>query len=94
MVFQFVERGIHLRKASYKKLWKLLIDREINKKTLAKASGISITTLGKLNRGESVNVEILIKICNALDCTMNDIMELVEQEELIKQPWSFGKGEN
>jgi len=72
-----------LKKASYKKLWKLLIDKEINKKTLAEASGVSVSTLAKLNRSESVNVEILIKICNALDCTMNDIMELipVEREE-------------
>ena len=73
-----------MRKASYKKLWKLLIDREINKKTLAEAAGISPSTLGKLNKGDSVNVEILIKICNVLDCTMNDIMELVEQEKQNK----------
>ena len=73
-----------MKKASYKKLWKLLIDRDINKKTLAEASGVSASTLAKLYRCESVNVEILIKICTALDCTMDDIMELipVEREEI------------
>jgi len=69
-----------LRKASYKKLFKLLIDRDMNKKMLGEAAGISLSSLSKLAKGETVNVEILIKICNALDCEMGDIMELVEQE--------------
>jgi DNA-binding Xre family transcriptional regulator len=69
-----------LRKASYKKLWKLLIDKDMNKKMLAEAAGISLSSLSKLAKGETVNVEILIKICNALDCEMGDIMELVEPE--------------
>jgi len=46
-----------------------------------------MTTLGKLKRGESVNVEILIKICNALDCTMNDIMELIDPEQQDTSLW-------
>ena len=74
-----------MKKASYKRLWKLLIDKDMNRKTLAETAGISISTLAKLNRCETVNVEILIKICSVLDCTMNDIMELipiaVEQED-------------
>ena len=69
-----------MRKASYKKLWKLLIDRDMNKRMLAEASNISLSSLTKLGKGESVNVEILIKICNALECEMCDIMELVEQD--------------
>jgi len=69
-----------LKKASYKKLWKLLIDKDMNKKTLAEAAKISVSTLAKLNRGETVNVDVLIKICSVLDCTMDDIMELVEPE--------------
>jgi len=52
----------------------------MNKKTLAEAAKISISTLAKLNRGETVNVDVLIKICSVLDCTMDDIMELVEPE--------------
>ena len=68
-----------MRKASYKKLWKLLIDKDMNKKTLAKESCVSSSTLGKLARGESVNTEILIRICNALDCEIQDIMELIPE---------------
>jgi DNA-binding Xre family transcriptional regulator len=69
-----------MRKASYKKLWKLLIDRDMNKKMLAEASHISMSSLTKLVKGESINVEILIKICNALNCEMGDIMELVSEQ--------------
>jgi len=67
-----------LKKASYKKLWKLLIDVDMNKKTLAEKAGVSVSTLAKMTRGESVNVEVLIKICSALNCKMEDIMELID----------------
>jgi len=77
-----MKRGIHLRKASYKKLWKLLIDKDMNKKMLADAAHISSSSLSKLAKGETVNVEILIKICNALNCEIGDIMELIEPEEI------------
>ena len=70
-----------MKKASYKKLWKLLIDRDMNKKALVESANISWSSLSKLNRGETVNVDMLIKICNALDCTMDDIMDLVESEQ-------------
>jgi len=70
-----------LRKASYKKLWKLLIDRDMNKKMLAEAANISLSSLSKLAKCETVNVEILIKICNALECEMQDIMELIPTEQ-------------
>ena len=69
-----------MRKASYKKLWKLLIDRDMNKRMLAEASHISLSSLTKLTKGQTVNIEILIKICNALNCEMWDIMELIEKE--------------
>ena len=70
-----------MKKASYKKLWKLLIDRDMNKKMLVESANISWSSLSKLNRGETVNIDMLIKICNALDCTMDDIMDLVESEQ-------------
>jgi len=73
-----MKRGIHLRRARYKKLWKLLIDRDMNKKMLAEAASISLSSLSKLAKNETVNVEILIKICNALECEIGDIMELIE----------------
>jgi DNA-binding Xre family transcriptional regulator len=76
-----MRRGIRLRKASYKKLWKLLRDRDMNKKMLGEAANVSLSSLSKLAKNETVNIEILIKICNALDCEMGDIMELIEPEQ-------------
>ena len=67
-------------KASYKKLWKLLIDKEINKRTLAQMANVSGSTLTKLSKGESVNMEILVRICAALECTLDDIVELLPDE--------------
>ena len=69
-----------MRKASYKKLFKLLIDKDMNKKMLADAANISSSSLSKLAKSETVNVEILIKICNALECEIGDIMELIDPE--------------
>jgi len=69
-----------LKRASYKKLWKLLIDIEMNKKTLSEKSGVSTSTLAKMNRGETVNVEVLVRICTALNCSMEDIMELIDEQ--------------
>jgi DNA-binding Xre family transcriptional regulator len=71
-----------LRRVSYKKLWKLLIDIYLNKQTLAQMSGISSATLSKMVKGECVNLEILVKICNVLECDVHDILELVPEEEL------------
>ena len=70
-----------MRKASYKKLWKMLIDKELNKKTLAEQSGVSPSTLTKMTKGEKVNVEMLIRICDYLDCEIQDILELVPASE-------------
>jgi len=68
-------------KTSYKKLWKLLIDKEINKKTLANMAHISGSTLTKLSKGDSVNMEILVRICTALKCDLHDIVEVIPDEE-------------
>ena len=64
--------------ASYKKLWKLLIDKDMKKEDLRKATGITTTAMAKLGRNENVNTEILLKICKALDCDILDIMEIVK----------------
>jgi DNA-binding Xre family transcriptional regulator len=66
---------------SYKKLWKLLIDRDMMKKDLAKAADISNYTISKMSKGENVTVEILGKICKALDCKVDDIMEFIPDKE-------------
>lgn len=62
---------------SYKKLWKLLIDKDMKKSDLLNATGISRYTINKLNRGDNVTTDVLAKICLALDCTMDDIMEVI-----------------
>lgn len=64
---------------SYKKLWKVLIDRDMTKTQLRKESGISTGALAKLGKNENVNTEVLVKICNTLQCDFSDIMELMEE---------------
>lgn len=63
---------------SYKKLWKLLIDRDMTKTEMRKQSGISTGALAKLGKNETVSMEVLVKICQALECDLNDIVELTE----------------
>lgn len=67
--------------ASYKKLWKLLIDRDMKKKDLASLAGISNFTISKMSAGNNVTVEVLGKICMALNCTLDDIMEFIPEEK-------------
>lgn len=65
--------------ASYKKLFKLLIDKEMKCKELAELAHVSPATLAKMKKdGVSVNSDVLVRICVALECTLNDIMEIVE----------------
>lgn len=62
---------------SYKKLWKILIDRDLKKKDLMEMADISNYTLMRLNKGENISTETVAKICKALDCGFDDIMEIV-----------------
>lgn len=64
-------------KISYKKLWVLLIQRDITKVTLRKELGISTSTMSKLNKGEEVALSVLLRICDYLDCDIGDICEAV-----------------
>ena len=66
---------------SYKKLWKLLIDHDMKKKDLANAANICNYTITKMSKGENVTVEILGKICTALNCNIDDIMEFIPDNE-------------
>ena len=67
--------------ASYKRLFKLLIDRDMKKKELAEKAGISIATVTKMGKdGAIVSSDVLVKICTALGCTVDDIMEIVPNE--------------
>lgn len=64
---------------SYKKLWKILIDKDMKKKDLQAAAGISWASVTKLSKGETVSMEVLIKICKALNCDIGDVMELIPE---------------
>lgn len=67
--------------ASYKKLFKLLIDRDMKKKELAEKAGISIATITKMGKdGAVVSSDVLVKICSALGCTIDDILEIIPKE--------------
>ena len=66
-------------KVSYKKLWKMLIDRDLKKKDLEEKAGISHYVVNKLTHGENVTTDVLGRICKALDCSLDDIMEFVDE---------------
>jgi DNA-binding Xre family transcriptional regulator len=65
--------------ADYTKLYKLLLDKKMKRGELARKANIADSTLARLGRGESVNVSVLIKICRVLDCTIDDIMEILPE---------------
>lgn len=66
---------------SYNKLWKLLIDKNMNRSELRDKSKISTASLAKLGRNENLTTAVLLKICNALDCDISDIMEVKDGED-------------
>ena len=72
-----IPRGEFVMAVSYKKLWKLLIDKDIKKKDLIAKAKISPATITKMGKNGHVTTEVLLKICTALDCQVDDIMEIV-----------------
>lgn len=64
---------------SYNKLWKLLIDKGLNKKGLISISGVSSSSIAKMTKGQNVTTDVLCKICEALDCDFADIMEYIKK---------------
>ena len=66
---------------SYKKLFKLMIDKDIKKKDLKAMASIGNSTMAKLRNNENVTIEVLAKICNAMKCTLDDIVEIIPDEE-------------
>ena len=76
-----IPKGELIMAVSYKKLWKLLIDKDIKKKDLSSKAGISPATITKMGKGGHVTTEVLVKICSALDCKVEDIMELIPTKE-------------
>ena len=67
--------------SSYKKLWKILIDRDMKKKDLEEQAHISHYTMNKLNHGANVTTDVLERICDALNCTTDDIMEFIPEKK-------------
>lgn len=65
---------------SYNKLWKLMIDKNINKTDLHDITGLSTSTITKLSNGENVNTEVLERICKSLNCNIEDIVEYEEED--------------
>lgn len=76
----FPEKGGSFMAISYKKLWKLLIDKDMKKKDLQQLAGISAASVTKLGKNENVNTEIIEKVCIALRCDVSDIMEMVDED--------------
>ena len=68
---------------SYKKLWKLLIDKDMTAVELRQATGIAPNTMTKLRRDEEVSMTVLVKICTALNANIGDIMDLVPDQEVM-----------
>lgn len=66
---------------SYNPLWKMLIDKGMNKKELRELSGISTASMAKLGRGDNITTDVLLRICVALDCQISDILETLPDEE-------------
>lgn len=63
---------------SYKKLWKLLIDKDMKKVELQRAAGISSATFTKMTKGETVSTDVLMRICKVLHCNIGDVMDFIE----------------
>ena len=68
---------------SYSRLWKLLIDKNMNKSQLRDAAGISTNAVAKLGRNEAVSLETLEKVCCALDCNIEDVVEFIKNGETL-----------
>lgn len=68
---------------SYKKLWKILIDKDMRKEDLRLAAGLTTTAIAKLGKNETVHLDIILKICNALNCDICDILEIVKENNNI-----------
>ena len=75
------ERIGEVMAVSYKRLWKLLIDRDMKKKDLAEKANLSNYTINKMNKGDNVTTDTLVKICSVLNCTFDGIVEIVPDEK-------------
>lgn len=70
---------------SYKKLWKILIDKDMKKKDLQASAGISWASITKMSKGEKVSMDVLMKICKTLSCDIGDIIELIPENKVVSE---------
>ena len=69
-----------MRAISYKKLWKLLIDKDLKKKELAEMAKVSQSSVAKMSRGETSSMDVILRICEALDCDIGDICAAIPEK--------------
>lgn len=69
---------------SYKKLWIMLLERDMNKTEFAKKAGISAATIAKMGKGANVTTDVLLKVCDTLDCDISEIMEIIREEPTLE----------
>ena len=72
-------------KISYNKLWKMLIDKNMKRKDLMEVAGISSASVAKLGRGDNIQTDVLLRICEALDCTIEDILETIKEYNVSQE---------
>lgn len=77
---------------SYKRLWKLLIDKNMKKKDLQVAAGISWASVTKMSKDEKVSMDVLMKVCNAMKCNVGDMMDIITDEECPEQTQAVKNG--
>lgn len=65
---------------SYNKLWKILIDKDMKRKDLQEVAGISSASVAKLGKGDNITTDVLLRICESLDCTIDDILDTIKDE--------------
>ena len=70
---------------SYNKLWKMLIDKNMKKSDLREKAGISSASVAKLGKGDNITTDVLLRICEAMDCHLDDIMETVDDDMIPKK---------
>ena len=69
-----------MKEISYKRLWKLLIDKDLKKKDLASVAGVSQSSVAKMSRGETISMDVILKICTAIDCDIGDVCEAIPEK--------------
>jgi len=80
-----LEMEVPFLEISYNKLWKLLIDKGLNKTQLGEVSGISSSTISKMGKNEQISMDSMLKICKVLDCDIGDIVEIKEAGKGVQE---------